>query len=109
MEKTESAFVITFGNSARIKVLDFLLTFNEFDYSKTQVADEISISRVTINSIWKELIKENIIISTRKIGCAHLYILNKKNPLVQVLLELTHNLAKELFIEEEISIKMKNK
>ncbi len=105
MEKTKSAFVMAFGDSARIKVLDFLLTFNEFDYSKTQVADEIGISRVTINSIWNKLEEEKIIIPTRNIGRANLYTINKENPMVQILFELSHNLAKKLFTDEKISIK----
>jgi hypothetical protein len=61
MTNQKSLFIETFGESPFIKVLDFFLTYPRFDYSKTQVADEIRISRITIEKIWKELIKKVMI------------------------------------------------
>lgn len=93
MEAKQSIFVETFGESPLIKVLDFFLTFSSFDYSKSQVAEETGISRVTLDKIWNELIKKNIIIKTRTIGRADMYKLNVTNQRVRVLMDLDFKLS----------------
>jgi hypothetical protein len=101
IEAKNSIFVETFGESPLIKVLDFFLTFPSFDYSKTQVADEVKISRITIEKIWRELIKKEIIIKTRSIGRAELYKLNTDNPRVKILMKIGIELASSYFEEKK--------
>ena len=105
MEAKSSIFVETFGETPVVKVLNLFLTFDSFDYSKSQVAEETGISRITLDKIWKELIKQKVIIKTRSIGRAEMYKLNKKNPKVKVLLDLSLKLA-EAFAEETIKKKL---
>lgn len=93
MEKTKSIFVETFGDSPTIRVLNFFLTFGEFDYSKSQVAGETGVSRVTIEPIWNRLIKGRMIVKTRVVGRAEMYVLNRANPKVKELLELNSRLG----------------
>ncbi|MDO8554637.1 MAG: hypothetical protein Q7S22_07555 [Candidatus Micrarchaeota archaeon] len=106
MEKTKSIFVETFGDSPTIKVLDFLLTFSEFDYSKTQISEETGISRITIEDIWNKLIKTGFIRKSRVIGRAEMYILNKNNARVKELLELDFKLSSAA-ADEEITMERK--
>ncbi len=107
MEAKNSIFVETFGETPAVKVLDFFLTFDSFDYSKSQVAEETGVSRITLDKIWEELINKNLIVKTREIGRAEMYKLNKENPKVKILMELSLKLA-SAFAEEEI-IKTKKK
>ena len=107
MEAKNSIFVETFGEIPTIKVLDFFLTFDSFDYSKSQVAKETGVSRITLDKIWNEFTDKKIITKTRTIGRADMYKLNKENPRVKVLLDLSFRLA-SAFAEEEIG-KMKKK
>jgi len=93
MANQKSLFIETFGKSPFIKVLDFFLTYPTFDYSKTQVADEIGISRITIKKIWKELVKKEIIVKTRTLGNAEMYQLNRENPRVKVLMKTALELS----------------
>lgn len=93
MEATNSVFIETFGESPLIKVLDFFLTYQNFDYSKSQAAEEAGISRITIESVWEKLIKAKIITKTRVVGRAELYRLNKQNPKVKALIELDFKLS----------------
>ncbi len=93
MEATKSVFIETFGESPLIKVLDFFLTYQSFDYSKSQVAQETGISRITIESIWEKLIKTKVIIKTRTVGRAELYRLNKQNPKAKALIELDFKIS----------------
>ncbi len=107
MEAKNSIFVETFGEVPAVKVLDFFLTFDSFDYSKSQVAEETGVSRITLDKIWKDLVSQKIIAKTRSIGRADMHKLNKENPRVVVLQELGIKLA-SAFAEEEIG-KIKKK
>jgi len=84
----DSNFVKTFGKVPFILVIDFLLENYLFDYSKTEVAREVRISRITIEKIWKTLIEKKLIIKTKKIGNATLYRLNLKAPVIKKLREI---------------------
>ena len=107
MEAKNSIFVETFGETPVVKVLDFFLTYDSFDYSKSQVAEETGVSRITLDKIWEELIDKKIIIKTRTIGRADMYKLNKKNAKVKVLMELSFKLASAFAEEESEKIKKK--
>lgn len=78
----------TFGETPLVRVVDFFLTFQEFDYSKSQVAAETGISRITVDKIWPRLVKAGVIVKTRTVGLADLYKLNRSNPRVQALIEM---------------------
>ena len=110
IEAKKSVFLETFGESPLIKVLDFFLTFPSFDYSKTQVANEVGISRITIEKIWEGLIKKEIITKTRSIGKAELYKLNTENPKVKILMKIGIELASSYFEEakKKIAVSVKS-
>jgi len=107
MEAKNSIFVETFGETPVIRVLDFFLTFDSFDYSKSQVAEETGVSRITLEKLWKEMIDKKIIVKTRTVGRAEMYKLNKENPKVKVLIELSFKLASAFAEEETEKIKKK--
>ena len=100
----KSAFIKTFGENPFVKVMDFLIENYIFDYSKTEIAREIGISRITIEPIWQNMIKQKIIIKTKKIGNAILYKLDVKNPVVIKMRELDLTLANKFYTKEEIPI-----
>lgn len=111
MEAKKSAFVETFGDSPYVRTLDFFLTFPSFDYSKTQVARETGVSRITMDFIWGQLLKEGFIKKTRDIGRAELFKLNMQNPRVKTLLDTDFRLSRA-FAEEQLAaekIPAKNK
>lgn len=102
-EAKKSVFLETFGESPLVKTLDFFLTFPNFDYSKTQVAKEIGISRITMDKVWKNLIKKGVIIKTREIGRAEMYRLNTKNPMVKILIDLDFKLS-SAYVEKQKAV-----
>ena len=81
------------GSSPVIKVISFFLTFREFDYSKSQIAEETGVSRITVNKVLQKLVKENILSKTRKIGRSQLYKLASENEQVKKLIELDNALC----------------
>lgn len=101
MPSNKSVFIETFGDSPLIKVLDFFLMYSDFDYSKSQVAKEVGISRITIEKIWRELIKKEIIVKTRESGNAVLYKLNSRNSKVRILMKLDFELSSAALEQEK--------
>lgn len=97
----KSMFLEVFGEYPLTKVLDFLLENDIFDYSKTQIADLSGVSFNTLETFWDKLLKFNIIVPTRKIGNSQMYILNKKSPVVQKLMEIDKKLMLESIAEPE--------
>lgn len=86
MEK--SLFIEFMGNSPVIKVIDYLLTERELDFSITDIAENAGIGRTTLYRIWDNLIKNKIIVHTRDIGKAKLYKMNVENKKVKKLIEI---------------------
>lgn len=105
MEAKKSVFVETFGESPLIKTLDFFLTFQKFDYSKSQVAEEIGISRITIDKIWERLVKSEMIVKTRIVGRAEMFKLNGESPKIKALVELDMKLSGMAARREEIALR----
>ncbi|MBU3958044.1 MAG: hypothetical protein KKB25_03135 [Nanoarchaeota archaeon] len=66
MEK--SLFVEFFGEYPIIKVLDFLIENEIFDYSKKEIAENSGVSWNTLETFWDKLEEKEIIARTRKIG-----------------------------------------
>jgi len=98
--KNESIFIEVFGNNPVMKVLDFLITFQLFDYPLTEIAKNSEVSYSTLQTFWKNLERNNIVVKTRRVGKSDLYKLNTNNPAVKQLIKLDWNLIKGV---EEVS------
>jgi len=83
-----SIFIDFFGDSPTIRVVDYLLTERELDFSITDLADNSRIGRATLYRIWDGLVNNEIIMFTRTIGKAKLYKLNTKNRRIRMLIKL---------------------
>ena len=92
--KSETVFVEIFGGNPITKVLDFLITFQLFDYPLTEIAKNSGVSYSTLQTFWDRLERNHIVIKTRRVGKSNLYKLNTKNPAVRQLLKLDWNLIK---------------
>ena len=98
--KTQSTFIEVFGNNPVMKVLDFLISFQMFDYPLTEIAKNAEVSYSTLQTFWEKLERNNIVIKTRRVGKSDLYKLNTQNPAVQQLIQLDWNLTKG--VDQEI-------
>lgn len=84
----ETLFRKAFGDSPKIRVLEFLIEGRELDYSISDIAEGAGIGRTTLFRIFGDLVKSKIIIPTRQIGNAKLYKLNLENNFVKKLIEI---------------------
>ncbi len=83
MKNDKTIFLQIFGDSPILRVLDFLIVNDDFDYSMTDIAELSGIGYATLKLFWPELEKNEIVIKTRDVGKAKLYKLNDKNIIVQ--------------------------
>ena len=90
----DSIFVEVFGNNPIIRVLDFLITFADFDYPLTEIAKNSGVGYSTLQTFWSNLEKNHIVTKTRRVGKSDLYKLNINNPAVKQLLKLDWNFIK---------------
>ena len=95
MNYQKSLFVKLLGNSPYIRVLDFLLTYRDFDYSKKEIAENANVSYNTLNSFWRKLVSDGIIIKTGRKGRQDVFRLNKENKIVKNLIALFDNITIE--------------
>jgi len=91
----QSVFIEYMGDSPTVRVMDYLLTERDLDFSITDIAKNAGIGRATLYRIWGNLIKHNIIIPTRNIGKAKLYKLNKTDSKIRKLIEIDDMLIKD--------------
>jgi len=83
MRNGKTIFLRIFGDSPILRVLDFLIVNDDFDYSMTDIAALSGVGYATLKLFWPQLEKNAIIIKTRKVGKAKLYKLNDKNIIVK--------------------------
>lgn len=104
--KKRSLFIDFMGDSPTVRVLDYLMTERDLDFSISDMARNIKIGRTTLYRIWDELLKNKIILPTRVIGRSRLYKLNKENPKIQKLIELDDMLCLESIKKKAEKIKL---
>lgn len=92
-KQTISPFLKALGDTPKLRVLDFLIDNDLFDYNLTEIAREANVSYNSLISFFDEFIKSGIVIKTRKQGKSDLYKLNTDNLFVRHLIKLDVELA----------------
>lgn len=100
--ENESVFLEVFGENPVMRVIDFLITYQLFDYPLTEIAKNSGVSYSTLQNFWDKLERNCIVIKTRRVGKSDLYKLNTKNPAVKQLVKLDWNLVKGA--EQEVCV-----
>lgn len=94
-DKDKSAFLEYFGDTPKLKFLDFLIGNHFFDFNMTDMAREANISYNSLKSFFGEFLKKGIIVKTRKVGKSDMYKLNMDNATVQNFLRFAWFLTKQ--------------
>jgi hypothetical protein len=107
--ENKTAFLEIFGDSPILRVLDFLVVNEDFDYSMTDIASLSEVGYSTLKLFWSKLEKENIVVNTRTVGKAKMYKLNLTNSIIKKFRdfywETTKQKVHEKVKEEEIIVK----
>ncbi len=81
--ESKTAFLQIFGDSPILRVLDFLVVNEDFDYSMTDIAGLSGIGYSTLKLFWAKLEEEKIVENTRTVGKAKMYKLSSANPVIK--------------------------
>ena len=100
MENEKSAFLEVFGDSPILRVLDFLVVNEDFDYSMTDIANLSGVGYSTLKLFWNKLEESGIATQTRTVGKAKMYRLNFANPIVKKFRDFYWETTKQTVHEE---------
>jgi len=96
-----SVFLEREGFTPKNKVLDFLIISQEFDYSIKEIAKYAEVSYPCMKQLKKELVKDNWIVLTRKVGKSQMYKLNLKSEKVKKFIDFFWSV-----VDEEVDNKL---
>lgn len=88
-----SLFVKYLGDSPFVRVLDFILENDAWDYSVQDISDSTGVARNTVGKSLERMVKLKIAVQTRTIGRAVLFKINTANPVVQKMLAFDRDLS----------------
>ncbi len=94
-----------FGAYPQVKVIDLLLTHQNIEYTKEEIAECVDISMDMLDVFWRKLEKSRIIKPTRKAENAQLYTANMDSEATQALKRFQYELA-ESEIEEQVGLEI---
>ena len=83
-----STFVEFVGDTPAMRLLDFLITGRDFDYTLTDLANKADMSWSTLHRIFPRFVEQKIVVHVRDVGRAQLYKLNLHSPIVKKLVEV---------------------
>lgn len=106
--ESRSTFLQIYGDSPELRVLDFLVINDDFDYSMTDIAKHSGVGYSTLKLFWPVLEKNKIVVPTRTVGKAKMFKLNYLNPSVEQFKKLYWTTAKAKVhqrLKKEVEVK----
>lgn len=105
----KSLFVETFGDYPIIRVIDFLIENEIFDYSKKDISTHSEVSWNTLEKFFNQLVKKDLVVKTRKVGKSQMYKINLENPVIKKIMELDMGLMLDSIksVEAPSDVKLK--
>jgi len=97
-----------FGDTPKVRVLEYLLEGRELDHSIGDIAEGAGINRVTLFRLWPKIEKSKLVAHTRNIGNAKLFKLNMNNPYVKDIVEMFDKLLNEEFKKSKAEKELKH-
>lgn len=99
-KENKSFFLMQFGDTPQLRVIDFLIENHFFDFPMTEIARESNVSYNSIILFFNDWINKGILVKTRKVGKSDYYKLNMDNHFIQNLVKLDWNLTKNNVLSE---------
>lgn len=90
VKQTESLLVEIFGDSSRIKIIDYLIEFPTNAFTPSELVESIGMSRTTVFRELNILLDQDMIKLVDKIGKSHTFTINLKSPIVRLMQQSVH-------------------
>ena len=99
-KENKTFFLMQFGDTPQLRVLDFLIDNHFFDFPITEIARESNVSYNSIKTFFDKFVKCGVVEKTRRIGKSDYFKLNMENDFVKNLIKLDWILTKKNTISE---------
>jgi len=106
IENNKSAFLEYFGDTPKLRFLDFLIGNHFFDFNMTDMAKEAGISYNSLKEFFNYFLEKEIVIKTRRVGKSDMYKFNMDNDTAQHFLKFAWFLTKKDLGPEESESKV---
>ena len=91
------------GNSCELKLIEFLMPLKDMEFNLTEFAEEVSVSRPTVDRIVKKFVKWGLMKVAHTHGKTKYYSLNEDSGFVRVFEELNNRLVEQILGQEKLS------
>jgi len=94
-KENKSVFLEYFGDTPKLRFLNFLIGNHFFDFNMTEIAKESEISYNSLKSFFNEFLEKGVIVKTRRIGKSDMYKLNLENETAKNFIKFAWFLTKQ--------------
>jgi hypothetical protein len=108
IKENKSIFLEYFGDTPKLRVLDFLIDNHFFDYPLTEIARESNVSYNSLVSFFSNWTKLGIVVKTRKVGKSDYFKLNLENNFVKNIIKLDWSMSKDSILNNEEELTLTN-
>lgn len=85
MPEAVSGIIALYGDSPRIRLLEYLMEFQNHQFTPSEIVETVGMSRTTAFKELKNLLTENMIFPSKPIGKSPTYQINMDSPIVKVM------------------------
>lgn len=85
MQEAVSGIIALYGDSPRIRLLEYLMEFQNHQFTPSEIVEAVGMSRTTAFKELKNLLAENMIFPSKPIGKSPTYQINMDSPIVKVM------------------------
>lgn len=96
MTQAESVIISLYGDSPRMKIIDYFMTFPKNEFTISEIVDAIGMSRTTAFKEISKLLDNEMIIQTGKIGKSPIFKINNKSPIIYSMQKLVSHRSKKI-------------
>ena len=96
MTEAESGVIALYGDSPRMKMIDFFMTFPKNEFTVPELVEGIGMSRTTAFKEIKKLLDNDMIMQSGNIGKSPTYKINTKSPIVYSMQKLVSLRSKKI-------------
>jgi hypothetical protein len=96
MEEAESGVIALYGDSPRMKMIDFFMSFPKNAFTVPELVEGIGMSRTTAFKEIEKLSSNDMIMQSGKIGKSPTYKINSKSPIVYSMQKLVSLRSKKI-------------
>jgi len=90
------------GNSCELKLIEFILPLKDMEFNLTELAEEMNVSRPTVDRIVKKFVKWGLMKVAHTHGKTKYYALNEDSGFVGVFEDLNNWLVEQILGQEKL-------